>query len=861
MESLDGLDAALEQGDWDGPFYFDPERTPSYTPRSDCSPCSSPASERSDNITDNEADQVLAPVLPQEHVADPLDIALGLDPNSMSETISASDNDEAFISDVVPYAPESCSESADPLDALDAAMAQARQLPAKQGFDKNSKSFGKWLVERRVNKRLKNRMVQAEEGLSGVADVVNRTRLRCGDLLDVEDKAQPPEGKEKSWWKNNNTWISKGALREAYLCIGRREQAAVRITHRTLDLCCLVSSAQHFALRTAVQDFFDGYLNGNMLEWMHFQRQHDSTPMFLNFGRLAGLLKGAARYWKDGKLVKYEDVVDLRKRIDGGVVEVFFGRGQLAFQVAGEVGSQRRPIICQPRILQSARAGVVLEAAGTILPEFDVDRLQDLSRKIGLIGLVDGADSAKSNLRAFAYTCTRLPDNVLYHRQRCDGHQFSRIAKQAMEAQSLKRLGKKMQLNGTSYAVSFVLTLTSKEEQIMRALRGHLNEPSNLLIHYRDAPAEAARQAETILSFTLRRRFDHTRGSLNKMDPAMACLGEDETLEQECDALASVNNGPWNLPYFQHFCKGPSCCPTGRRSTIIRFESALASTCLKACSQLPTVDRWLSHGEALGQVGAGVLCNRIVPQVFEKAFGVNYSTNIDAEDADDVDEQSSWHTHVGVKVTRAMDITNPVTQLCVGVFALVSTVLDWFLCRAMHLDQQGALLFDIMHTTVSPIHEAVFRLCRLFKPTSKGLSVILEYFGNDGVRCEREMLLTVLGQFKIRMLCFYDSMPFKMLAWLDPRNHLRKTSMVTEFIQSPPCCLDPYVARKLQSWCRKDKTLEQAIALCGGDLVSTFLKSFFKELHLLNMHIEGDLSRIKQSVAWNRRLQGTRYFG
>ena len=105
-----------------------------------------------------------------------------------------------------------------------------------------------------------------------------------------------------------------------------------------------------------------------------------------------------------------------------------------------------------------------------------------------------------------------------------------RSAVHVMEDASLRQHGNRHVFLGHLYATCFTMQILSKWQKLERGLMIFLSNPVNLAIHYQGAPPpEAKEDSDAVISYCLRRQWDHTKGSIGHYDLDL----ENATCDQE----------------------------------------------------------------------------------------------------------------------------------------------------------------------------------------------------------------------------------------------------------------------------------------------------------------------------------------
>lgn len=291
---------------------------------------------------------------------------------------------------------------------------------------------------------------------------------------------------------------------------------AVQDTHRGMEALSSVASIWCIAQDAAARDLAaSSWLSAR---YVCISRYHDATPCLLRYGRLQDSLEPVARYlvkdvdgagrvhWKTVAHAEYRARAP-RSQMRSGVLEVLAQSACVSYGSDGATSMQRFTL--PPRLLQNGKASTIATAVETAAPSLSVESLKSMADRSPeqVVLMEEVVDRSRANQRKLAFTAEQLREHprIFYHTGiGCVVHNLNRMLSDSIDEQATI---------GNVHAVQFVMSIAGRRAALQQALRELI--ASELVIMQGPPPDEYRAHSAQVVSHTLLRALEHTRGSVD----------------------------------------------------------------------------------------------------------------------------------------------------------------------------------------------------------------------------------------------------------------------------------------------------------------------------------------------------------
>ncbi|CAK0899533.1 unnamed protein product, partial [Prorocentrum cordatum] len=748
-----------------------------------------------------------------------------------------------------------------------------------------------------VRQQWNRRQLRAGDHLQQLtAPVARATRRVCDDV-----GGGPQEIQSKRRRLHANQWTLSGTLQYAFSRIGGNFAGLARTSHRELDAVATTALSHRSRLGDHIRQWRLALETGTCsASWAIVHRAFDLTPMTLNFGCCADLIRPVARFWwRDvakcasgtpsvrSELISYSEYQrrGLAKgrepragvlHIMAQTLRVTWTEGEaerdvlagLGFEAARDLpGDLRSESPVMPYVFMGSKgASTLWEGMEAGTKDLNWEGLVRLSKCLKMLLYSMGSDLDSSNQRLKLHVLSLVRDHNK-RAQECEGGAVGVIAVLDMIClvHVLHRVVEKAfgteELIPRLHSVCFMSGETGRSEMMLKVLKGiivHDLEHGGFCPHARP-PLGATERSSQILNMTLLRSI-YTRGRL--LSETMA-KNQDYLLELG-NALLEVANGDWRVVGFQHFCYKPGCCGGHRLDVCAeRLLSVLRQAVFDRVSEkVPACNRWYTFGTALEVQGLGVFMHQILPRVIVQLHSDGMLDNDKPIAEDDPDVSFKVYRTKKVKQSIAF-MSDPKTPFVVASAALATEPLDHMTNRMQHLDHaQKCPLVEFVGGGLSMQSAAMTHLRHLVCDATPGtppkpsrtawqLGLMKHLFGmtSDFALSSEQYRNTIIGvssQVDARVEALMVRWPLKLLAARAAADSVDSAMPVLrEFYAAKSCCLDEFFSEPFRTAC-------PTIDHIDGPAWQ-FLQQAGRRCNVTNMPLENLLAQMKSSLGQTKK--------
>lgn len=508
----------------------------------------------------------------------------------------ASDTEEQLGGESMTVAPPPLTRRGDGLAAWNQArkrtiLEEADQL-GMQGHVR--KEFRDLSRSKRKTARLQQRSLeQVQHDLDAVEAAWNKGKLAVGSHVDAKFRLRT--FRHGGIPLHPKTWTSEGTLKLAFSRIGSLcpDPVSIRGSKRSIDAIAAVALAAEDYQRQAVQTWSSwlGTCTAEAPGWVVHARQHDSTPVRVQFGALSDLAM-VSRFWYQessecmAKLVHASDLVQRGMRLPAyGIVEMMAQAGTLSWPQAqpggGFLATCTRKLLFPPRFLERSNGSTIFETTDQVEPSLSVDRLLALTASVPFVVLCVGSDMASACVRAKLEIGHRTREHDLMSLQvgqgvallldvQCVAHMLQRELENVFQ---MKELVPKL------YSTAWCSSLPGVMATMSSVLRAIVQADLAVGFYPRAPPPPEA----------VRRTAALARSTVMKCKRMRA--GHDEHREAAEGLLQhylQLLNGDPRKPFIEHYCHAEGCCNGHSRAVAVDricglLDKIISATWPKTC--------------------------------------------------------------------------------------------------------------------------------------------------------------------------------------------------------------------------------------------------------------------------------------
>ena len=697
----------------------------------------------------------------------------------------------------------------------------------RDGFRWRGKAWMERLREIKPCSRAKAKELAGR--FSQLADGFDTFIRRHGDKADRSVLSHEPREQQCA---HANTTTVGGLIRGAFEELGkgsvaRAGEVAVDGGRRKLEsLLSVASMVRRLFRRGSAQLYtrlYNAVAESEMSRGIVIERHFDSTPVFLRFGSLQGEVSQKARYLQlvteevhvagnsyerqRWKAIPYEEYRKLHPKASchSGVVEVLgktidISNVTFCDSDAGNwedtYNVSKTRLILPPSIVESTSGSCTLRAMQLADPSWSYDRVHNLARRNRLVCLSDMCDGGSGMTRLKHATALKFSDNpyVLYDEySSCFGHILHN---------DIARLLKEDEIVGHAHAVTVVLNLNQRRDQLLGALR-HLVR-SELVCFDGPPPPEYSEHIEAVIHDTLLRSAEIVRARQERHD----FDGDDEeymtVLKEQIKHVPHFANGNICLPVVSHYENG--CCTdsdgvTSKEIQIENMVAALSVLIMWPWSLVrPAKNRWLSVGQVLAMITCGFMFYSILPRCWRLAFG---EANVPESLGGAVDD---FHKYVRSKIRRvSLWFQSESTEERCPIYSILSAPAEHLL-MVLQKDDSG-IFRDIFSPSTNPFFLCLEQYARMLTQPKEYMPSLVRHFAQKGVHTAWALMRVVFSFAISLMSAIWRDLSQVALAW--PNKLFGMVCGLAAVMQETAeqlytaslCCLDKALSQKVRDLC------------------------------------------------------------
>lgn len=582
--------------------------------------------------------------------------------------------------------------------------------------------------------------------------------------------------------------------------------AGVGESRRDLDASIMLASALQEVVDGKTADFVSDLPDGHFLL---LKRHFDATPLMLGFGSLQQRLQPLARYLlpdddRPGymKVVSWNEFREARPTVSPhkGILELLAMEFTLCTS-SGDGHTVLRTLLRPACILARATASVTWRALNLACPALQLGRLEQLAGRLRIVILCDNPDNSSVNNRVKRFVASRLPRNVVYCSHACHVHAVHNTISSACD---LKRL------TGDVHALYKVTRQPSYRAKLQLAAKGLVDTQPLLILPGAPPRPEWREHAERVMSHTLLRSMDHTRGSLchdhqtladptTEVDSGEIVEDDMSTRRRAVATLLRFLNGDWTSERLVHYCSG--CCRDEAHSREQVLAAIFEARLLEGWTAVePSQSRWGSTTDALSEACAGDMVHGLLRQCIMRAFP-SWVAGVPL-DEDDEDERKMLQRRV-YRCRKVLE--DPGKRRLMALVSWCCEAVDYLWLHLEWVDERGGGLADLQYPNTNPFSRTQRELQRIVlapMETSVLAPVVRHYGGvvvDDCAQIEQEafgLVLSMLGQIFWRFEVPHSSYAFRLSRLVDARTE-DQAEECRRFFAEPACCLDEDFALKV----------------------------------------------------------------
>lgn len=456
--------------------------------------------------------------------------------------------------------------------------------------------------------------------------------------------------------------------------------------------------------------------------------------------------------------------------------------------------AQGECVFIPPAVIQRNTASNILAALEAAVPDFSLESLGHLARRLRIGVLILTKDSAGSNNLATHVVANQLPSNFLLLSSPCDAHLVNR-----MQQSLLQHLGFPDPLHGFGL-------LLRHHDYAVRFLVGLAKQITLELDWVQVAPDPMWQQhSRNVVMHTIFRQAEMVRAAVHPAFPQPHKKAPGSIIATG-SALLQVCNGNWLQPRISHHCVG-NCCVS--RAEAVQKVIAAVTAYAKMMTDVPAMSRWQGPVQLASQWGCLAAMHGLGVRAWLRAFPEEQNSEAVAELPDNVPDEQARRAETSRRLrsqTRfAADEKNHIRLL---LHSMATQPLDALISYASAIAsaKRAPLKPHIFAATMdgSPVAIALNQLQDLLKPGSCMVRLIDSYadllgsaadvqrtWGGFSLQC---ILHNAAGVFS-RLGMLYNSVPYKTFGIVNPQ--CDREVLARELLAMPSCCIDHAFTGKL----------------------------------------------------------------